>query len=138
MPSKNSINKPKANLTRQRKSHKAAKKRVNKVHQQYTVAKSSKGINEIIPINKAGGVLANTIISNKKAKKLERNLKYAQLRDGKKEKKSDDDMMIDEETKAKGNKVREALWELVENVKVNGVQFSTVAGEGTTIGSAEF
>lgn len=145
MPSKNSINKPKDNMIRQRKSHLASKRRQNRTRQSVTMIKTSKGTTAIVPLSTAGGVIANTIISNKKAKKMERNLKYAQLRrDGaiNKKKNEDVDMVVDEQSSnGKGGKesvVRTALWSLVETARVSGVPLSVPVGEGTTLGGPAF
>lgn len=142
MPSKNSINKPKDNLIRQRKSHLASKKRVSRGRQQFTSIKASTGITELIPITHAGGVIANTIMSKKKAKKLERNSKYIEMRNKSNKKKNSEDveMSVEDEkiNKSKQGEVRSALWELVENVRANGIQLLSPTGEGTSIGKPEF
>lgn len=147
MPSKNSINKPKDNLIRQRKSHLASKRRQRRATQSVTLVKTSQGTTAVVPLsNTKGGVIANTVISNKKAKKMERNLKYAQLRREQalhKKPTSGDVEMIEENgtTSTKGGKesaVRKALWTIVESAKINGVPLSVSVGEGTTLGGPSF
>lgn len=149
MPSKNSINKPKDNLIRQRKSHLASKRRQRRAQQSVTVIKTSQGTTAIVPItNNRGGVIANTIISKKKAKKMERNLKYAEMRRNNKintqsKGDTDVDMKIDTDVEVnnKGGKesaIRKALWTIVENEKVSGVPLAIVVGEGTTLGGPSF
>lgn len=141
MPSKNSINKPKDNLIRQRKSNLASKRRAKRSRQAITVIKQSNGETAIVPLaNNRGGVIANTVISNKKAKKLERNLKYAKLRrDG--SKKSGDVEMgegVNGNVQDKDNVFRKELWKVVEAAQTNGVVLNGVVGEGTTLGSAAY
>lgn len=141
MPSKNSINKPKITAKHQRKSILASKKRQRRARQAVTVIKSSSGSTEIVPISTGGGVLANKVLSNKKAKKLERNLKYAQLRNQEGKKKNVDIEMNEQNlanVKEKENIYRKALWEVVENSKSNGLLLALPSGEGTTLGSASF
>lgn len=141
MPSKNSINKPKITAKHQRKSILASKKRQRRARQAVTVIKSSSGSTEIVPISTGGGVLANKVLSNKKAKKLERNLKYAQLRNQEGKKKNVDIEMNEQDlanVKEKENIYRKALWEVVENSKSNGLLLALPSGEGTTLGSASF
>lgn len=141
MPSKNSINKPKITAKHQRKAHGASKKRQLRAKQAVTVIKGPSGSTEIVPLSTGGGVLANRVVSNKKAKKLERNLKYAKLRQQVGKKKAADVEMSEEdmtELKEKENIYRKALWKVVENSKVNGLTFASPSGEGTTLGSAVF
>ncbi|TID22555.1 hypothetical protein CANINC_003330 [Pichia inconspicua] len=141
MPSKNSINKPKITAKHQRKSILASKKRQNRARQAVTVIKSSSGSTEIVPISSGGGVIANKILSNKKAKKLERNFKYAQMRKQEGRKKNTDIVMNEQniaDVKEKENIYRKALWDVVESSKVNGVPLALPSGEGTTLGSASF
>lgn len=149
MPSKNSINKPKDNLIRQRKSHLASKRRQRRAQQSVTVIKTSQGTTAIVPItNNRGGVIANTIISKKKAKKMERNLKYAEMRRNNKvntqnKGDTDVDMKVDNDVEInnKGGKesaVRKALWTIVEGAKVSGVPLAIAVGEGTTLGGPSF
>jgi ribosome biogenesis protein ALB1 len=110
-----------------------------------TTIKNSSGSTAIVSLSSStgGGVLVNTVISKKKAKKVERNMKYAAARarvsaTGKEKKKLDAEMRVDEEVADKENVYRAALWNLVENVKVNGVPLTGVAGQGTTLGSPLF
>lgn len=144
MPSKNSINKPKDNLTRQRKSHLASKRRQRRSQQSVAMIQTAKGTTAVVPVSTAGGVIANTVISKKKAKKIERNMKYAQLRRESTKKNSGDVEMIDEDglaggrSGAKESAVRKALWTVVENAKVSGVPLLAAVGEGTTLGGPAF
>jgi ribosome biogenesis protein ALB1 len=148
MPSKNSINKPKDNLIRQRKSHLASKRRQRRAIQNVTIVKQSNGSTAIIPLNSTrsnNGVITNTVISKKKAKKLERNLKYAQLRreNNSNSNKKDVEMteLVDDNNNnnSKENPYRKALWNVVEEANVKGGVVLTAAfGEGTTLGSASF
>lgn len=150
MPSKNSINKPKDNLIRQRKSHLASKRRQRRANQSVTVIKTSQGTTAIVPItNNRGGVIANTVISKKKAKKMERNLKYAEMRrnnkvNNHKKVDIDVDMKVDDndvELNNKGGKesaIRKSLWTIVESAKVSGVPLAIAVGEGTTLGGPSF
>jgi ribosome biogenesis protein ALB1 len=110
-----------------------------------TTIKNSSGSTAIVSLSSStgGGVLVNTVISKKKAKKVERNMKYAAARarvsaTGKEKKKLDAEMRVDEEVADKENVYRAALWNLVENVKVNGVPLTGVAGQGTTLGNPLF
>ncbi|GMM44760.1 Alb1 protein [Pichia kluyveri] len=147
MPSKNSVNKPKANITRQRKSHLLSKRRAIRSRQAVTTIQSSNGSLAIVPIKNGGGVVANTIMSNKKAKKVNRNIKYAERRveemsKGKKgnsnNNNNDDDGMDIDEINEKNKTIRESLWNLIENCKVNGLGLQVSKGNGTTLGSVPF
>lgn len=74
---------------------------------------------------------------------MERNLKYAQLRREQalpKKKNGDVDMNEEGDGKkeAKENVYRKALWELVEESKINGVPLAAASGEGTTLGGPAF
>ncbi|KAG0684432.1 ribosome biogenesis protein alb1 [Pichia californica] len=155
MPSKNSVNKPKDNMIRQRKSHMASKRRQRRSNTGVTIIKTSKGTNEIVPLltnnRNKGGVIANTIISNKKAKKIERNIKYAEMRrngnvNGKKLKVNG---VVDIDMKEDGNNdnntsgpkesaVRKALWSIVDGAKISGLTLAVASGEGTTLGGPSF
>lgn len=105
---------------------------------------TAKGTTAVVPVSTAGGVIANTVISKKKAKKIERNMKYAQLRRESTKKNSGDVEMIDEDGLASGHSgakesaVRKALWTVVENAKVSGVPLLAAVGEGTTLGGPAF
>lgn len=141
MPSKNSINKPKDNLIRQRKSNLASKRRAKRSRQAITVIKQSNGETAIVPLgNNRGGVIANTVISNKKAKKLERNLKYAKLRREGNKKSGDVEMGegVIGNVQDKDNVFRKELWKVVEAAQRNGVVLNGVVGEGTTLGNAAY
>lgn len=142
MPSKNSINKPKDNLIRQRKSNLASKRRAKRSRQSVTVIKQSNGETALVPLsNNRGGVIANTVISNKKAKKLERNLKYAKLRrdGGKLTNKQDVEMGEGvSDVQDKDNVFRKLLWNVVEAAQTNGVVLNGASGAGTTLGGAEY
>lgn len=129
MPSKNSINKPKENMKRQRKSLSASKRRAVRARQSVTVVKQSDGSTAIVPLNSnkiGSGVIANTVLSNKKAKKLERNLKYAKLRRDGMLPKTESEPVVE-------NEFRKALWTVVESPVV-----LRQGGEGTTLGGAEY
>ncbi|ODQ45878.1 hypothetical protein PICMEDRAFT_17141 [Pichia membranifaciens NRRL Y-2026] len=150
MPSKNSINKPKDNMIRQRKSLGASKRRQRRSQQSVTMIQTSNGSTAVVPVVTVGGVITNRVISNKKARKVERNLKYAQLRrDGAvhaKRSSGGDVEMADEGAAARSGKtsgakesaVRKALWTVVEDAKVSGVPVAVAAGEGTTLGGPSF
>ncbi|AWU78149.1 hypothetical protein CAS74_003044 [Pichia kudriavzevii] len=143
MPSKNSINKPKGNITRQRKSHLASKKRAQRARQAVTSVTQATGSSALVPLSASGGVVVNTVLSNKKARKLERNLKYAQLRrEGSvgKGKRVDVEMSGEEiaQAKDKENVYRKALWSVVERSRVQGIPIMTPVGQGTTLGGGSF
>ena len=137
-------------MIRQRKSYGASKRRQRRSKQSVTVIQTSNGSTAVVPVATVGGVIANTVISKKKARKLERNLKYAQLRreTGVPAKRSSggDVEMADEGAAGRSGKtsgaresaVRKALWTVVEDAKVSGVAVALAAGEGTTLGGPSF
>ncbi|GME97947.1 hypothetical protein B5S28_g3025 [[Candida] boidinii] len=163
MPSRNSVNRPKDNLNRIRKAQNLAKKRVRRG----TTPRSTERTSVVLPSTSialyTGGDssdssigITNKTISKKTAKKIERNRKYAILRNGGKnakkllidiQAKKESSMDIDgtEESsnansnskRSKSDLVREALWSVIEDVATNNYNVD-VNGEGTTLGGPFF
>lgn len=123
MPSKNSINKPKDHMIRSRKATSLRSKKSKRASKHVTTVRTSNGIKTNVTVNKVNGTLANNVVSNKKAKKLERNRNYQMVRDGKFVKKED--------AKTDVEKVREALWRVIE---LGPVSTAVAVGNGTTLG----
>ncbi|GMM36007.1 Alb1 protein [Saccharomycopsis crataegensis] len=154
MPSKNGFNKPTTGITRARKAAAAAKKAQNKLHT-YQPKPTSADLFKASKIEKRPTItnkrfnLTTETLSNKKLKKIERNLKHLknngieskimlQL-----EAKKESEMDIEEEPeKVKTLKdqttfVREALWAVAEDQSTSGFAIDQ-SGEGTTLGYAGF
>lgn len=124
MPSKNSINKPKDGLIRSRRATTMRVKKSKRASKHVTTVRASTGLEQAVVVRKPNGTLANTVVSKKKAQKLERNRKYQLARDGKAVKKT--------EVLSPTEKVREALWRVVE---MGPVPTAQVVGQGTTLGA---
>lgn len=123
MPSKNSINKPKDHMIRSRKATSQRAKNSKRASKHVTTVRSSNGLKTSVTVKKVNGTLVNTVVSNKKAKKLERNRKYQMVRDGK--------AVKPEEATTEVEKVREALWRVIE---MGAAPTALAGGEGTTLG----
>ncbi|GMM31685.1 Alb1 protein [Martiniozyma asiatica (nom. inval.)] len=138
MPSKNSINKPKDHIHRAAKGRHLRNKRQTRQGKSTTTIRSSRGSTELVTLERGSSIVANTVLSNKKAKKLLRNKKYALQRAGGKQvssmEQSDEMVDIDQDLKAQ-EKVRNALWAIVESANVNKV---LPTGQGTTLGDGAF
>ncbi|OWB81853.1 hypothetical protein B5S33_g473 [[Candida] boidinii] len=162
MPSRNSVNRPKDNLNRIRKAQSLAKKRVRRG----TTPRSTERTTVVLPSTSIAlytgdasdssiGITSKSI-SKKTAKKIERNRKYAILRNGGKnakkllidiQAKKESSMDIDGEAsnassnsntkRSKSDLVREALWSVIEDVATNNYNVD-VTGEGTTLGGPFF
>ncbi|OUM54227.1 hypothetical protein BVG19_g3586 [[Candida] boidinii] len=162
MPSRNSVNRPKDNLNRIRKAQSLAKKRVRRG----TTPRSTERTTVVLPSTSIalytgdasdGSIgITSKSISKKTAKKIERNRKYAILRNGGKnakkllidiQAKKESSMDIDGESantssnantkRSKSDLVREALWSVIEDVATNNYNVD-VTGEGTTLGGPFF
>lgn len=163
MPSKNSINRPKLTKNVQHRQQRNNAKRL---------ARERKG--ELQPLrssddSKSGeiksvaldiyfnsnnndkttigsGVVTNKTLSKKRAKKIERNLKYAQQR------KLINDVNLDKEVDLIGDenmeggknkkinnltKVKDAMWNIIDDSNSTGLMLIS-NGQGTTLGSAGF
>lgn len=162
MPSRNSVNRPKDNLNRIRKAQSLAKKRVRRG----TTPRSTERTTVVLPSTSIAlytgdasdssiGITSKSI-SKKTAKKIERNRKYAILRNGGKnakkllidiQAKKESSMDIDGESsnassnantkRSQSDLVREALWSVIEDVATNNYNVD-VTGEGTTLGGPFF
>ncbi|ODV85776.1 hypothetical protein CANARDRAFT_27867 [[Candida] arabinofermentans NRRL YB-2248] len=157
MPSKNSINKPKDNIIRQRKSLRRSSVRpVSKDRVESSdkpVKSTALAVYSGATLRSAKNLVQHTL-SNKRAKKIERNQKYASAR-----KLNTDQLLVDlaaqqegsmdidlegkpETTSKKSSKIQEgvvrnALWAVVEDAAA-GTFNVTVSGDGTTLGGPSF
>lgn len=154
MPSKNGFNKPKDQLLRARKAVNAGKK--IKVHT-FQPKPTSAELFRKSKIDKSSAVtnktkqLTTETLSNKKLKKIERNLRHLknngveskillQLEAQKEaEIDIDEDAVIEKIKTLKDQTtfVRDALWSVVEDQTSQAVPFDQ-SGEGTTLGFAGF
>lgn len=161
MPSKNSINRPKLTKNVQHRQQRNNAKRLareRKGELQPTRSSEDSKSGEIKSValdiyfnssNKdkstiGSGVVTNKTLSKKRAKKIERNLKYAQQRKliNDINLTNDIDLDIDEdEVKHKKinnlTKVKDAMWNIIEDTNSTGLLLIN-NGQGTTLGSATF
>ncbi|GMG33536.1 unnamed protein product [Ambrosiozyma monospora] len=158
MPSKNSVNKPKDNLNRQRKSKSLGRKKVlrgsitktRSVSTEPTAASTSSAVALYTGAVQPTGPVTSNTLSKKRAKKIERNKKYAKARkfnsdqllvdlQAKEEMDIDDDNEeeVKEVKKQSETFVREALWTVIEDAAAGSFQID-VSGEGTTLGGPVF
>ncbi|KAK5782271.1 Alb1p PWA37_005268 [Arxiozyma heterogenica] len=179
MPSKNSINRPKLTTNLKSKAQKAGLKRSQREQRgDFKPARSSeqsksgeiksvaldlyfqneKGKNDSDVVVKNGPITRKTL-SKKRAKKIERNLKYAQQR--KKElqiltdlqAKKDNEMDLDLDSirnnnsnrnknkilkKSKLSLIKDAMWNVLEDTQSIGNLSLSTSGQGTTLGGAWF
>ncbi|SCV03676.1 LANO_0G05578g1_1 [Lachancea nothofagi CBS 11611] len=154
MPSKNSINRPKQQININRRTQSLAKKRdaMEKAGllQPARSAESSKsGLARSVPIDLykgeglTAGPLTTKTLSKKRAKKIERNLKYAEQRKllVDVQKKSEDSMELDqvkkiEPTKTPLERVKAAFFKAMEDTTSSGLVLEN--GSGTTLGGPFF
>lgn len=166
MPSKNSINRPKLTTNVRSKQQKLAKKRAQRERAgHFNPSRSAEGSKsgEIrsVPLelyfNKdsasSGNKITTKSLSKKRAKKIERNLKYADQRKlltDVQAKLEENDMDMDHNkalvrkqdiniTKISKNNmslVREALWKVIEDTSAQGLVIEN--GNGTTLGGPFF
>lgn len=149
MASKNSINKPKIRIQAHRHSKTLVRKR-QALAKRLAPSRSSTGryaeknttaprptdsralalyVGEV-PTN--AGVITNNTLSNKRAKKIARNQRYVVQRNAKN---GDKEIEMKEVPQSKLDKVKEALWKVVENQ----ASLKVIAqGEGTTLGIQAF
>lgn len=178
MPSKNSINRPKLTTNVRSKQQTLARKRDARERKgHFTLARSEEGSRsgeaKSAPVDlyfgrespatrraqPGRGGLTTKTLSKKRAKKIERNLKYAAQRrlltdvQANAEGADDDEMSVDATGQAKaiarkqdiaakkasknsGSLVREALWKAIEDAGSQGLTLQT--GNGTTLGGPFF
>ena len=149
MASKNSINKPKIRIQAHKHSKTLVRKRLA-LAKRLAPSRSSTGryaeknttaprptdsralalyVGEV-PTN--AGVITNNTLSNKRAKKIARNQRYVVQRNAKN---GDKEIEMKEVPQSKLDKVKEALWKVVENQ----ASLKVIAqGEGTTLGIQAF
>ena len=172
MPSKNSINRPKLTTNLKSKAQRAGLKRSQREQRgDFKPARSSEHSKsgEIRSValdlyfqNEEGsgdsvveGPITRKTLSKKRAKKIERNLKYAQQR--KKElqiltdlqARKDNEMDLDVDLSGTSNKkkdskrsklsvIKDAMWNVIEDTQsIQNLSLST-SGQGTTLGGAWF
>ncbi|ODV81281.1 ribosome biogenesis protein ALB1 [Suhomyces tanzawaensis NRRL Y-17324] len=148
MASRNSVNKPKNKLHASAHAKVLGKRRAAR-NRKNTASRSTVGRysdadsaaarptdSKAIALYTGGGpkvtsVMTNTTLSNKRAKKLARNQKYIDQRNNKVK-----EVEMDvEEKKSQLEKVKAALWTVVEN---SANLMMSPAGEGTTLGVQAF
>ncbi|KAK6455896.1 ribosome biogenesis protein ALB1 [Scheffersomyces xylosifermentans] len=158
MASKNSINKPKIKISAHSHAKTLGKKRAARARKNPSSRSATERYSEKAGVAprptdskaialytgeapKPTGVVTNTTLSNKRAKKLARNQKYIDQRNSKTKTQEDAEMDIDEETaeekQTRVEKVKAALWSVVEN-QTKGLYKVAVDGEGTTLGVQAF
>lgn len=152
MASKNSINKPKIRIQAHKHSKTLVRKRLA-LAKRLAPSRSSTGryaeknttaprptdsralalyVGEV-PTN--AGVITNNTLSNKRAKKIARNQRYVAQRNAKNGDKEIEMKDSPEASQSKLDKVKEALWKVVENQ----ANLKVIAqGEGTTLGIQAF
>lgn len=165
MPSKNSINRPKLSVNLNRKTQSLAKKRDQReragLFQPARSSENSKsGQIKSVPLDlyfqeKQGKAVSNQplttkTLSKKRAKKIERNLKYAEQRrllaELQDKAENEDGMELDvpssnksqknEEKKSKLTKMKDALWKVIDDSSSQGLVLE--GGQGTTLGGPVF
>ncbi|CEP64981.1 Alb1p LALA0_S15e01772g [Lachancea lanzarotensis] len=156
MPSKNSINRPKQQINLNRKVHSLAKKRdamdrAGLLKPARSSEESKSGLAKSIPVELyrggklSAGPLTTKTLSKKRAKKIERNIKYAEQRKllVDVQKKADDSMDLDLDSKKQTvapksqlERVKAALFKAVEDTSSSGLVLD--AGAGTTLGGPFF
>ncbi|SCW03233.1 LAFE_0G05930g1_1 [Lachancea fermentati] len=158
MPSKNSINRPKQKINLNRKVHSLSKKRTEreragllKPARSHETSKSGQIKSVAIDLYKgelpSTGPITNKTLSKKRAKKIERNLKYIEQRKllVDVQKKYEDGMEVDSTaalTKSKAPKktqiakVKDALFQALEDTTSTGLVLEN--GSGTTLGGPFF
>ncbi|SCU99795.1 LAME_0G05556g1_1 [Lachancea meyersii CBS 8951] len=156
MPSRNSINRPKQQVNLNRKVHSLAKKRdamdrAGLLKPARSSEQSKSGLAKSIPMDLykgeklSAGPLTTKTLSKKRAKKIERNMKYAEQRKllVDVQKKAEDSMDLDVESKKQASapkgqleRVKTALFKAVEDTASSGLVLE--AGAGTTLGGPFF
>lgn len=161
MPSKNSINRPKQTVNLNRKVHSQARKRdarerAGLLQPARSSELSKSGHVKSIPLDLYKGEQLTTgpvttkTLSKKRAKKIERNLKYIEQRKllVDVQAKAEDEMEVDDAgagvltkkqkpvTKTVLAKVKEALWNAIEDASSQGLNLDN--GNGTTLGGPFF
>lgn len=165
MPSKNSINRPKLTVNLHRKVHSLAKKRAQReraglLQPARSSLSSKSGHIKSVPLDlyfqdKEGkvnsGPLTTKTLSKKRAKKIERNLKYAEQRklltDIQAKLEQEDGMDLDvhsadntkivkDEKKSALTRMKDALWSIIDDTSSQGLILEN--GQGTTLGGPFF
>ncbi|QLL33793.1 hypothetical protein HG536_0F01180 [Torulaspora globosa] len=164
MPSKNSINRPKLTTNLNRKTQSLARKRDQReraglLQPARSSEKSKSGQVKSVPLElyfhgKVGQTAGNQALttktlSKKRAKKIERNLKYAEQRKLLAELQdkvaNEDGMEVDvqagksqkrEEKKSSLAKMKDALWRVIDDSSSQGLVLN--GGQGTTLGGPVF
>lgn len=155
MPSKNSINRPKLTVNVARKTQSLAHKRDQReraglLKPARSSEKSKSGQIKSVPLDlyfqgKEGKVSGNGLttktLSKKRAKKIERNIKYAEQRKLLAELQdkvvNEDGMEVDlppktKKKEEKKNTLKDALWKILDDTSSQGLVISN--GQGTTLG----
>ena len=161
MPSRNSINRPKLTVNLNRKNSSISKKRDQReraglLQPARSSADSKSGKVKSVPLDlyfegqkddhaSAKGI-TNKTLSKKRAKKIERNIKYAQQRrlltDATAKLEADMEIDIDQKKtkdakpKTALEQVKEALWNAVEDTSNSGLIIEN--GQGTVLGGPYF
>ncbi|CAL9731844.1 ribosome biogenesis protein Alb1p [Monosporozyma unispora] len=159
MPSKNSINRPKLVTNLKNKAQKAGLKRSRRDQRgDFQPARSSEtsksgeiksvALDLYFQDEKTGGSITNKTLSKKRAKKIERNLKYAQQRKllTDLQAKVENDMDVDtalvkkvKETKdSKLSMIKKAMWNVLDDTQSQQNLPLSSSGQGTTLGGAWF
>ncbi|SCU96314.1 LAFA_0G05666g1_1 [Lachancea sp. 'fantastica'] len=156
MPSKNSINRPKQQVNLNRKVHSLARKRdamdrAGLLKPARSSGESKSGLARSIPVDlyrgekQSAGPITTKTLSKKRAKKIERNIKYAEQRKllVDVQKKTDDSMDLDMDSKKPASapksqleRVKAALFKAMDDTASNGLVLD--AGAGTTLGGPFF
>lgn len=165
MPSKNSINRPKLTVNLNRKTQSLARKRDQReraglLKPARSSENSESGQLKSVPLElyfqeKEGKTSSNQplttkTLSKKRAKKIERNIKYAEQRkllaELQDKADNDDEMDVDvqtniklqkkEEKKSALTKMKDALWKVLDDSSSQGLVLNN--GQGTTLGGPVF
>lgn len=167
MPSRNSINKPKDHIHRANHAHSIGKKRAARARKAIPTKSSTSrySLEGVAPkpteskaialytgsAGEPNTLLSNNTLSNKRAKKLARNQKYIDQRNQKLNidvtAKQEEGMELDpefvekkskhEKEQTKLDKIKQALWAVVEDKSSNLLKVNTES-EGTTLGVQAF
>lgn len=160
MPSKNSINRPKQQMNLNRKVHSLAKKRdarerAGLLQPARSHEDSKSGQPKSVPIDlykgeqSSAGPVTTKTLSKKRAKKIERNMRYAEQRKllVDVQKKAEDGMEVDGEVaasiagsdaakKSQFARVKDAFFRAMEDTASSGLVLEN--GAGTTLGGRFF
>ncbi|ABN68729.1 predicted protein [Scheffersomyces stipitis CBS 6054] len=157
MASKNSINKPKIKINAHSHAKTLGRKRAARARKNPSTKSSTSRYAEVSgtatkpsdstaialytgEAPKPTGVVTNTTLSNKRAKKLARNQKYIDQRKNEglgKEHEMDVEVETEEQRQSRLEQIKKALWSVVQN-QSEGLYKVAVDAEGTTLGVQAF